>query len=170
MFARQKDALKQKYRKLKKGAGARWETMPRVGSVRIVLVALGAFILIAIVYLAQSSNAAIIARDLRVKQLQIDQVERENAQLRYEIAALASPSAIEERARKLGLGPAKHVVYAQMPWIQPERNELMPAFLPQAQTVTAPQTFDTQSDPPLQQVLQSLGLGSLVDLFSQQAQ
>ena len=170
MFARQKDALGKRYRKLKKDAGARWEAMPRASSLRIVLVALGAFILIAIVYLAQSSNAAIIARDLRVKQLQIDQVERENAQLRYEIAALASPSAIQERAEKLGLGPAKHVVYAQMPWIQPEPNELMPAFLPQTQTVTAPQTFDTQSDPPLVQVLQSLGLGSLTNLISPQSQ
>ena len=111
--------LKTEYRKLKKQARTRWEALPSSGTMRIALMSLIAFILVAMVYLAQSSNAALIARDLRVKQLKIQEVERENAQLRYEIAALASPSAIEQRARKLGLGPARKVVYAEMPWIQP---------------------------------------------------
>ena len=44
-------------------------------------------------------------RDLRVKQLKIQEVERENAQLRYEIAALASPSAIEQRGTQIGTDP-----------------------------------------------------------------
>lgn len=103
------------------------QALPLLGTLRFALVAIAAFILVAMVYLAQASNAALIARELRVKQLKIQEVERENAQLRYEIAALASPSAIEQRARKLGLGPAKRVVYAEMPWIQPPPNELMPA-------------------------------------------
>jgi hypothetical protein len=110
--------------------------------------------------LAQASNAALIARDLRVKQLKIQEVERENAQLRYDIAALASPSAIETRARRLGLGPAKRVVYADMPWIQPSPNELMPAFLPQGQVVTAPQAFKANTDT-LGELLKLFGLDNL---------
>src|SRR5581483_2165033 len=163
ILASWQERIKTRFRKLKKQARTRWEAMPSFSNLRIALVALGAFILVALVYLAQASNAALIARDLRVKQLKIQEVERENAQLRYEIAALASPSAIEQRARKLGLGPAKKVVYAEMPWIQPPPNELMPAFLPQTQIVPAPETFNTASDTTLQQLLSVLGFGSLAD-------
>lgn len=145
------------FRKFKKRARGRWDTLPKLGTARVALLALGMFILVAMIYLAQSSNAALIARDLRVKQLKIQEVRRENAQLRYEIAALASPSAIEQRARKLGLGPAKHVVYAEMPWIAPPVNELMPAFLPQGQEITAPQTFESSPDT-FQQLLALFGL------------
>ncbi|MCG3140332.1 MAG: Cell division protein FtsL [Anaerolineae bacterium] len=140
---------------------ARWEALPSFGTLRLALVAIIAFILVALVYLAQASNAALIARELRVKQMKIQEVERENAQLRYEIAALASPSAIEQRARKLGLGPAKKVVYAEMPWIQPPPNELMPAFLPDGNFQAVPQTFETDSSTVLEQLLSVLGLGNL---------
>jgi cell division protein FtsL len=165
------DRIKTEYRKLKKQARTRWETMPSfgTGTMRIALVALIAFIFVALVYLAQSSNAALIARDLRVKQLKIQEIERENAQLRYEIAALASPSAIEQRARKLGLGPAKKVVYAEMPWIQLPPNELMPAFLPDANTNTVPQTFDAAENTVVEQLLSVLGLGNLTDYVNAQA-
>jgi hypothetical protein len=161
------DNFHQWFRKFKKQARMRWDTLPAFGTARIALLALGMFILVALIYLAQSSNAALIARDLRVKQLKIQEVERENAQLRYEIAALAAPSAIEQRARKLGLGPAKRVVYADMPWIQPEPNELMPAFLPQGQVVTAPQTFETDTDT-VQELLKLFGLESLTDRVNAQ--
>ena len=159
--------LNQKYRAAKKDARMRWDNLPTFGMMRVALLALGMFILVALIYLAQSSNAALLARDLRVKQLKIQEVERENAQLRYEIAALASPSAIEQRARKLGLGPAKRVVYAEMPWIQPEPNELMPAFLPQGNIVTAPQTFQSSSST-LDELLALLGLESLTDRVNAQ--
>ncbi len=162
-----REEWKRRYRALMKDARWRWDTAPKFGTARIALLALGMFILVALIYLAQSSNAALIARDLRVKQLKIQEVERENAQLRYEIAALASPSAIEQRARKLGLGPAKRVVYAEMPWIQPSPNELMPAFLPQGQVVTAPQTIQTDSDT-LQELLKLFGLESLTEQVNAQ--
>lgn len=164
-----RDNLNQRYRKLKKNARSRWDNLPTFGMMRVALLALGVFILVAMVYLAQSSNAALIARDLRVKQLKILEVERENAMLRYEIAALASPSAIEQRARKLGLGPAKRVVYAEMPWIQPSPNELMPAFLPQGQVVTAPQTYDRNSDT-AQELLKLFGLDVLTNRVNAQGQ
>lgn len=157
------------FRKFRKQARVRWDTLPKLGTARVALLALGMFILVAMIYLAQSSNAAIIARDLRVKQLKIQEVQRENAQLRYEIAALASPSAIEQRARKLGLGPAKHVVYADMPWIEPPVNELMPAFLPQGQKVTAPETFSSSPDT-FRQLLALFGLDNLSDRANAQTQ
>lgn len=166
-WAQWRSELNQKYRATKKNARTRWDKLPTFGMVRVALLALGMFIFVAMIYLAQSSNAALLARDLRLKQLKIQDVERENAQLRYEIAALASPSAIEQRARKLGLGPAKRVVYADMPWIQPSPNELMPAFLPQGNVVTAPQTFANDSDT-LDQLLAILGLSSLADQVSAQ--
>ena len=167
-WANFQERVKTKYRKLLKRARARWDTLPSFGTLRLALVAIIAFILVALVYLAQASNAALIARDLRVKQLKIQEVERENAQLRYEIAALASPSAIEQRARKMGLGPAKKVVYAEMPWIQPPPNELMPAFLPDGNFSTVPQTFQTDESTVLEQLLSVLGLGNLTDYVNAQ--
>lgn len=169
MLAEWREGLDHSYRKFKKQARARWDSLPAFGTARIALLALGMFILVALIYLAQSSNAALMARDLRVKQLKIQEVQRENAQLRYEIAGLASPSAIEQRARKLGLGPAKRVVYANMPWIQPAPNELMPAFLPQEQDKGMLQTFETDSDT-LGQLLALLGLESLTDRVSASSQ
>jgi cell division protein FtsL len=169
MLAKWREGLNQRYRRFKKLARARWDTLPAFGTARIALLALGVFILVALIYLAQSSNAALIARDLRVKQLKIQEVQRENAQLRYEIAALASPSAIEQRARKLGLGPAKRVVYADMPWIQPAPNELMPAFLPQGQDTSALQTFETDTNT-LGQLLALFGLESLTDRVNASSQ
>lgn len=159
--------LDHRYKRFKKNARSRWDMLPKFGTARIALLALGMFILVALIYLAQSSNAALIARDLRVKQLKIQEVERENAQLRYEIAALASPSAIEQRARKLGLGPAKRVVYADMPWIQPEPNELMPAFLPQGRVVGAPQTFESNADT-FQELLKLFGLEGFAEQVNAQ--
>ena len=156
------------YRWVRKTARARIAQWPSLGSARLALFALIAFIFVALVYLAQSSNAALVARDLRVKQLQIQEIQRENAQLRYEIAALAAPSAVEQRARKLGLGPAKRVVYVEMPWIQPAPNELMPAFLPPSQVVTSPTTFDVPRTTVLEQLFAMLGLSSLSDRASAQ--
>ncbi len=161
MLARWQEKFKLQFRKLKKNLKARWAAKPNFGSARLVLFALGAFMLFALIYLAQSSNAALLARDLRVKQLKIQEVERENAQLRYEIAALASPSAIEQRARKLGLGPAKRVVYADMPWIEPSANELMPAFLPQVWGSANAETFDVTNSTVVDQLLSMLGLANI---------
>ncbi len=160
-----RERVRQRAKKLRRGAKERWENLPTLGMMRVGLLALGVFILVAMIYLAQSSNAALIARDLRVKQLKIQEVERENAQLRYEIAALASPSAIEQRARKLGLGPAKRVVYADMPWIEPSPNELMPAFLPQVQVASAPQTFETDEDT-FSELMRLFGLDVLTNRVS----
>lgn len=166
---REKVALR--FRSLRKRLRARAASLPSFGTARMLLFALCVFMLVGLVYLAQSSNAALVARNLRVKQLKIQEIERENAQLRYEIAALASPSAIEQRARKLGLGPAKQVVYANMPWIQPAPNELMPAFLPQVNSEIPIETLNNPNDGTvLEQLLTMLGLASLADRVNAQGQ
>lgn len=171
MLARGRERFRSALRRFKRQTASRLKTwgaaVPSLGSARIALVAVMAFMLVALVYLAQSSNAALVARDLRLKQLKILEIERQNAQLRYDIAALASPSAIETRARRLGLGPAKHVVYADMPWIQPSPNELMPAFLPHNQGVTAPQTFNLDRSTVMEQLLSVFGF-SMSDRVSAQ--
>jgi hypothetical protein len=168
MIARWRHSINHTIRSSTRRLRARWSRLPSLGSARIGFLGLCAFILVALIYLAQSSNAALIARDLRVKQLQITEIERENAQLRYEIAALASPSAIEQRARKLGLGPARRVVYAEMPWIQPAPNELMPAFMPQVNRVTTPRTFQVADSTTFEQLLTMLGLETLADHLNAQ--
>jgi len=168
ILARWRERIETKYLELNERARARWAALPSFGTMRIALVALIAFIFFALVYLMQSSNAALIARDLRVKQLKIQEIERENAQLRYEIAALASPSAIEQRARKLGLAPAKRVVYAEMPWIEPPPNELMPAFLPEGNVDTPPQVYAAAETSLWEELSSVLGLGNLSDYVNAQ--
>ena len=154
------DGLRAKYRKFKKASRARWDELPSFDTTRIALVAIGAFILLAMVYLMQSSSAAHLARDLRSKKVQIKQIKIENAQLRADIAALASPSAIEASAKELQLGPPKKVVYAEMPWIHPPVNELMPAFLPDGNFQTTPRPVAASEATVLEQLLSTLGLGN----------
>lgn len=131
------NSLRLGFQGLVRRAQARLNPVLTFGSKRIVLGALIGFLLVAFMYLAYSSNVAMLAREVRRKQQRIEELNRQNAQLRYEIAALTLPSAIEVRARKLGLGPAKHVVYVDMPWLQSESDEMMPAFLPKAQAAPA---------------------------------
>lgn len=139
-------SMKHSWSRLVTGAGTRLTEMPSLGSTRMLLGALFGFLLFALVYLAFSSNAAMTARNLRIKQLKIAEVERENAQLRYRIAALTSPAAIDQRARKLGLGPARKVVYASMPWLRVDPEEIMPAYLRQPRAVFAPPALAANGD------------------------
>lgn len=139
-------SMKQSWLRLVEGAQARLSEMPSFGSTRLLLGALFGFLFFAMVYLALSSNAAMTARSLRLKQIKIAEVERENAQLRYEIAALTSPAAIDQRARQLGLGPAKKVVYADMPWLSVDPEEIMPAYLRQPRAVFGQPALSSSGD------------------------
>ncbi len=117
-------SIRNSFKRFSKNARTRLHHLPTLGGVRTVLwIALG-LLLVALVYLAQSSNAAVLARSLRLKQERIAELERENAQLNYEIAAATTPSAIEARARQLGLGPAKNIVYSNLPPLQTEHSTL----------------------------------------------
>jgi hypothetical protein len=154
-----RQALDKRMRRAARSAQSNLRRLPGTGSVRLVVAVLIGFLLVAMVYLAQSSNAAMIARELRLKQLRIEDLKRQNAQLRYEIAALTSPTAIQVRALKMGLGPAKRVIYADLPWLETETNEIMPSFLAFEQEAQAQvQMQATQADA-WEQFLARLGFG-----------
>ncbi len=151
-------SMRNSFKRFSKNARERLRHLPTLGGVRTVLwIALG-LLLVALIYLAQSSNAAVLARSLRLKQERIAELERENAQLNYEIAASTAPSAIEARARQLGLGPAKSIVYANLPALQSERSTL-PALsiLAASNAAEAPLAAPTS---PWEQILALLGLDS----------
>lgn len=139
-------SMKQSWSRLVEGAQAWLTEMPSFGSTRLLLGALFGFLFFAMVYLALSSNAAMTARSLRLKQIKIAEVERENAQLRYEVAALTAPAAIDQRARKLGLGPARNVVYADLPWLKVDPEEIMPAYLRPPRAVSSQPALAASGD------------------------
>ncbi len=130
-------------------------SLPPLGWVRTVACVALSLLLVSLIYLAQFSNAAILARSLRVKQDRITELQHENAQLEFDIAAATSPSSIEARARKLGLGPAKNIFYTNLPPLQPDRAARIPSVLPPpspAVTAAAPNWWD--------QIVNLLNLGS----------
>ncbi len=136
--------------------------LPTFGGLRTVAWVAVGLLLVALVYLAQESNAALIARNLRTKQLQLAEIQRENSDLRYQIAAETSPDSIARRASKLGLGPAQHVVYAPIPNLTVEQSVVMPSFAPyekpavkQEQVAAAPSAWS--------QILELFGLGQSSD-------
>lgn len=125
------------YKRLAKRAQARLAALPSFGGVRTAAWIGAGLLLVALVYLAQSSNAALIARNLRAKQLKIAEIRRENAQLRFEIAAATAPSAIEKRAGSIGLKPPRNVVYADnLSALRVDLADVMPAFAPHPQHPT----------------------------------
>ena len=136
-------------------------TMPSLGGVRTLAWVAAGLLLVALIYLAQSSNAALTARTLRVKQLRLEELDRDNSQLRFEIATATSASSISERAKKLGLGPAKAVVYATMPQLQVDLADVMPAFAPYQKTVAIPRI--ASNDSALNQFLTLLGITDATD-------
>ncbi len=154
-------ALRTFLNRFSKNARTSFRHLPRFGGVRTVLwIALG-LLLVALVYLAQSSNAALLARSLRLKQERIAELERQNAQLNYEIAAATAPSALEARARQLGLGPAKNIVYANLPPLQSERSTLPALGILVA--LNAADNAPAAPTSPWDQVLALFGLGGATD-------
>lgn len=134
-------------------------TLPNLGGMRTVLWVTFGLLLVAVVYLAQFSNAAILAHSLQNKQAQIEELKRENAQLQYEIAAATSPDSIQLRAQKLGLGPAKNIVYANLPALQPEDAQLLPKLaVPPVPEISQDLTVAVPS--PWEQILALFGLGT----------
>ncbi len=133
-----------------------------LAGVRTMVWIAAGLLLVALVYLAQSSNAALIARDLSVKQDRIAELQRQDAQLRFDIAQATAPPTIERRAQALGLGPAKHVVYATRPELTVDLAEVMPAFAPHTSTHVVQESPDVAPSP-LDQILALFGLGGASD-------
>ena len=119
-------------------------------------------------YLAQFSNAAVLAHSLQSKEAQIEELQRENAQLQYEIAVATSPASIEVRARKLGLGPAKNVVYANLPALQSDDAQILPE-LPAQSTPSIGQDLTVAVPSPWDQLLVLLGLGNTTNSVQAQS-
>lgn len=134
------------------------EALPTLAGVRTMVWIAAGLLLVALVYLAQSSNAALIARDLSVKQARLAELQRQDAQLRYDIAQATAPPTMERRAQALGLGPARHVVYATLPELTVDLAEVMPAFAPHTTTRVVQESSDVAPSP-LDQILALFGLG-----------
>ena len=134
-------------------------TLPKFAGVRTALWIAAGLLLVALVYLAQSSNAALIARNLSVKQARIAELQHQDALLRYEIAQNTAPPTIERRALALGLSPAKHVVYASLPDLKVDMAEVMPAFAPPTNTSQV-QESTIKVPSPLDQILALFGFDS----------
>lgn len=143
--------------------------IPNFAGVRTAIWIAAGLLLVALVYLAQSSNAALIARNLNVKQARLAELQRQDAQLRYEIAQLTAPPNIERRAIALGLGPAKHVVYATLPVLNVDMAEVMPAFAPRT-VVSQPLSPGILVPSPVDQILALFGLGGSTDRVEAQSQ
>ncbi len=75
-------------------------------NVRTVIVLLILLVLIGFIYVGQSTQATLNGQRVQDLQTQLDRLNRENAQLEYDIAAMTTPSKIADRARALGLRPA----------------------------------------------------------------
>ena len=149
MVARIKLSLKHPFTGLSLPSAASLGALPAFPGLRTLMwVGLG-LLLVAVMYLAQFSRAAVLAHSLQNKEAQIQELERENAQLQFEIAVATSPASIEQRATKLGLGPAKSVVYANLPALDSGDAQLLPELpvtavpaLSQDLTVAVPSPWD----------------------------
>ncbi len=89
--------------------------MTRIARVRNTLsfngVRLGGIVLLVIVlfgvaYLGQASQATLTGQRVHDLQDKLDRIERQNAQLEYEIATELAPEKIQARAKAMGLRPA----------------------------------------------------------------
>jgi hypothetical protein len=150
---------------LKEALGA----FPNLAGLKTIIWVAAGLLLVALVNLAQSSNSALIARNLSVKQARLAQLKQEDALLRYEIAEATAPPNIERRAVALGLGPAKNVVYAALPDLKVDMAEVMPAFEPHI-AVAQVQPSAPSIASPFDQVLALFGIGSSSDHVEAQSQ
>lgn len=94
---------------------------------RTLLVLVGVIALVGLLYLAQSTQATLTGKRVVKLQERLEMLRRENAQLEYEIAVLAAPNRIAERAARLGLRPltpaqAKYVVITDYPVVSSASN------------------------------------------------
>lgn len=157
------------FKRLSKAAGGAVRALPNFAGIRTVTWIAAGLLLVALVYLAQASNAALIARNLSVKQARLAELQHQDTLLRYEIAQLTAPPNIENRALALGLGPAKHVVYAALPDLNVDMAEVMPAFAPPVSN--GPVIASTIQVPsPLDQILALFGINGATDHVEAQSQ
>lgn len=158
------------FRGLSRAAQDALGVFPGFAGVKTAVWIASGLLLVALVYLAQSSNAALIARNQTVKEARLQELKQEDALLRLQIAEATSPPTIEKRARALGLAPAQHVVYSSLPDLRVDMAEVMPAFAPRS-TATQVTLLDApaQTQSPLGQILALFGVGSASDSVEAQS-
>ena len=77
-----------------------------VGTLRSLLLLVGLVALLGLIFLGQNGQATLTGHRAQDLQTQLQRIQRENAQLEFEIAQLSMPSRIADRARALGFRPA----------------------------------------------------------------
>jgi hypothetical protein len=157
------------FKDLSGGAREALGAFPNLAGLRTIIWVAAGLLLVALVNLAQSSNSALIARNLSVKQARIAQLKQEDALLRYQIAEDTAPPNIERRALTLGLGPAKNVVYASLPNLKVDMAEVMPAFEPHIAAAQAQSSTPSLASP-WDQILALFGLGGSSTYVEAQSQ
>jgi cell division protein FtsL len=75
-------------------------------NLRTCILLLGLLALFGLIYVGQSTQATLGGQRVQDLQERLDRLNRENAQMQYEIAVLTTPAKIADRARALGLRPA----------------------------------------------------------------
>lgn len=76
------------------------------GTVRALILLLALLALLGIIYMAQSSQAALTGQHVQELRDQLGRLDREIDQMEYDIAVQTTPAKIADRARALGLHPA----------------------------------------------------------------
>lgn len=124
--------------------------------VRTLSLLLGVLILFGSVYVGQSTQATLNGQRVQDLQEKLERLQRENAQLEYDIAALNTPVKIAARARALGLHPATP---AQMIFLT-VKNYPAPVKL-SAPVISAPKeaAADSSTAATWNQILMWLGIG-----------
>ena len=74
-------------------------------SARTWLLLVATITLVGITYLGQATEATVTGQRVHDLQDRLDRIERQNAQLEFEVASLLAPDKLETRAKALGLRP-----------------------------------------------------------------
>ena len=103
-------------------------------NVRTLILLLACLIFLGAIYVGSSSQATLSGQRVQDLQERLDRLNRENAQLQYDIAALTTPAKIAERARALGLRPATP---SQMVFLTVKNYPLTVARAPASKNIAA---------------------------------
>ncbi len=103
----------------------------------LAALALGIVTLVALLYLVQASQTATATYDIRQMESKLAQLERENALLSYQVAELARPGNILDKALAMGLTTTLVVDYIPA---APSRTKLQPPAVATTQKLAAPST------------------------------
>jgi cell division protein FtsL len=101
---------------------------------RLAIMLLGLVALWGLMWLGITTQTVFVGQHLRDLDAQLDQTQRQNAQLEYDIAVLTQPDRIIKRATALGMRPASpsQTVYLDI------KYPLRAAYVPEKKSVEPP--------------------------------